>query len=131
MNLSGWVEGLFRDVFRQQINNIVWEKLTSNFDNTRFKDTLPKNLPIVLRDDRYDGDAGVDSKVEAAFFERKHVGGLEQAPGTFGIHPERNVVFLHLLSSSFNGTECACAVTAVDEDGAGQRHERAQRCKLQ
>lgn len=78
--------------------------------------------PVVLRNNRYDRDIGLECEMESAFLERTHLRLLRHRPCAFRVYPETGLERAHLVTGCCERSLSISRVAPVDEYSSGEEH---------
>ena len=86
-----------------------------------------QHAPVICRHDGYDGHAGLHGQVERSLFESPQFRSIGVAPRALGEDEDALPLLPHLRRRLVKRCVRGRRVRAVDEDGARERHEPAEK----
>lgn len=106
----------------------LYSPLTLDLNSTRIESAVARrhHMRIVLRHNRHDGHAGLDSEMKSALLERQQHRIIGVTPRALGENEHTLAVDSHLFHGAIERFHGSLAVGPVDEDRPRERHEPAQ-----
>lgn len=86
-----------------------------------------EHIAIIRRHQRHDRHAGLDGEMKGALLEGQQVRLIEISPRALGKNEDALTIPAHFLRRAVKGRHGRRPIRTIDEDGAGQGHEPAEK----